>query len=271
MPSHFSSIGMPFSEIGDLRELIARVAPSSRTIEVRGGRYLEWSSQSGGQLIIQVDGRDQLIGVNPHFMGESQLGAVVTETVERPDDTPLETGFHAWAEPESDDPSTGCYPFVFDCPESATYGRLSLPVVTPLQIAAFAHSVEVWPSVGSYEDSQKSDPPGFASKSFIPSGLFSPGGETAEPPRAEAIFTGHIERAEVRTNEVTGASFHWVLVSSLCAQFDVVIDPELIGEHEPAAGGVLQGEFWLSGKLLDVGGRDPGRGLLSRFGRKRRA
>ena len=90
-----------------------------------------------------------------------------------------------------------------------------------------------------------------ASQSFIPSGLFSPGGETTEPPLASAIFTGHIRAAEVRTNEVTGAEYFWAFVSTLGGDFDVVIDPELVSNPVPAAGGVLQGEFWLSGRLVD--------------------
>ena len=58
-----------------------------------------------------------------------------------------------------------------------------------------------------------------ASQSFIPSGLFSLGGETTEPPLASAIFTGHIRAAEVRTNEVTGAEYFWAFVSTLGGDF----------------------------------------------------
>ncbi len=88
----------------------------------------------------------------------------------------------------------------------------------------------------------------FASQSFIPSGLFkSPDDDS--PPRAEAFFTGHVLEAERRTNALTEMDFIWCLVETLGGVFDVVIDPQLLPEV-PRVGGVIQGSFWLSGRIL---------------------
>lgn len=264
MPSHFSSIGLPVHNEEEFRQLLDRIASRARSIDVPGGRYLEWTSGTGAQVLIQVNRDNEVIGVNPHFGGGARLRAAVTAAVARPDDSPLDGAFHAWAEPEDDDPETGCYPFVFDCPDALAYGDLALPQVTEVQVAAFAHSVDVWKSVDEY-DAADHDSPKFASQSFIPSGLFSPGGESTEPPGASAIFTGHIGAGELRTNELTGVEFFWASVSSLCGEFDVVIDPELLATAIPEAGGVLQGEFWLTGRLANLTNQRPRRGWVSRL------
>ncbi len=251
MPSHFSSIGLPIRTREEFGQLIGRLASDARPVRVSGGHYLEWISATGAQVLIQVNRDDEVIGANPHFGGEARMRAALTDAISRPGDTPLDGAFHAWASPQDADPESGCYPFVFDCPDSSAYGELGLPLVTDVQIAAFAHSVDVWSSVADY-NAARDDSPVFGSQSFIPSGLFSPGGEVTEPLRASAIFTGHIRASAMRTNELTGAEFFWAWVSSYCGDFDVVIDPELLSTPLPEAGGVLQGEFWLSGRLVDV-------------------
>ena len=68
------------------------------------------------------------------------------------------------------------------------------------------------------------------------------------PPRAEAVFSGHVLESGRRTNRLTGADFIWCLVETLGGVYDVVIDPELLPDV-PRVGGVLQGSFWLSGRI----------------------
>ena len=129
--------------------------------------------------------------MNPHFGGATRVQVAVTSVIGRPDDSPLDGAYYAWADPSDDDSESGCYPFVFDCPEATAYGHLALPTSTAVQIAAFAHSIEVWDSVESY-NAAGGDSSKLASKSFIPSGLFTPDGESAGPPESEAILTGTV-------------------------------------------------------------------------------
>lgn len=69
------------------------------------------------------------------------------------------------------------------------------------------------------------------------------------PEEASADFAGHILEVENRTNELWGTSFCWELVGTFGGAFDAVIDSELLGSP-PRVGGVLQGSFWLSGRIL---------------------
>ena len=231
----------------DFLDLANRVANETQMHDVRGGRYLRWTADCGTELWLQVDSDNDLIGMAPHFSGEASARVGLTSRVSRPNDTALDGAFHGWAAPFEGDPESGMYPFVFDSPDYCRHSELELPCIASVQVAAFAHEVSVFASVEEYDASQEGEMK-FASQSFIPSGMFSPEGESTEPPEAYAIFTGHILRAGKRRNEMSGLSFVWVLVESLGATFDVVIDLELM-DNAPQPGGVLTGSFWLSGRV----------------------
>jgi len=224
------------------------VAPIAEPIESPHGCYWKWASDGGAQLWLLAD-EESLIGMTPFFSGEGRVRVRLTARVTREDDTPLEGAFHGWAEPETDIEDSGAYPFVFDVVDADNHGDLTLPATVEAQIAAFAHDASVYPSVAAYEASQSGEPK-FASKSFIPAGLFSPGGEKVDTPASVAIFTGHVLAAETKTNELTNATYYWALVETYGGSFDVVIDPEL-SDVAPVVGGVITGTFWLCGRLVE--------------------
>jgi hypothetical protein len=186
--------------------------------------------------------------MNPHFSGESAVRVGLVARIIRPDGTDLDGAFHGWVAPAGDNPESGCYPFVFDAPDFQLHHQMHLPAIAEAQVVAFAHEVSLFTSPEAHAAWQTGEIK-FASQSFIPSGLFSPGGESTEPPEAQAIFTGHILKTEIRRNELTGKRFYWALVETLGGKFDVLFDPELVADS-PTVGGVLSGAFWLSGRLL---------------------
>jgi hypothetical protein len=54
----------------------------------------------------------------------------------------------------------------------------------------------------------------------------------------------------MKRNQRTKANFYWFLVETLGGEIDVVADPKLIAS-EPQLGGVVSGQFWLSGRLIE--------------------
>jgi hypothetical protein len=248
MASHLSSIGLPVDSEDDFFDLAQRASESSEVLEVHAGRYLRWSSPSGAELWLQVDEEDSLIGMNPHFAGASRLRVGLTGRLTRAGATALDGAFHGWASPPGDEPEQGAYPFVFDAPDFLLHSDVEIPSVVEVQVAAFAHEVQAHLTEEEHGKSQEAEMR-FAAQSFIPSGLFSPEGEAPGEPESLAIFSGLVLRAEVRTNELSGKPFYWALVDSYGGAYDVVIDPELLPEP-PVVGGVLNGSFWLSGRLL---------------------
>jgi len=249
MPSHLSSIGLPVNCQADFGALADRIGPLATPIEVDHGAYWRWSSGCGAEMWLQTDTNNEFVGMTPFFAGGARIRVRLTARVVRPDDTPLEGAFHGWADPNERDAESGAYPFVFDAIDYDRYVNVTLPTTVKAQIAAFAHEISVHPTLNAYNESQRGELK-FASQSFIPSGLFSPGGESTDPPGSLAIFTGHVVATEIKKNSLTGAQYYWALVDTLGGSFDVVIDPELC-DTPPVVGGVISGSFWLCGRLIE--------------------
>lgn len=247
MPNHFSTIGFPISSEEEFTTLLKNVVPHSTQINVERGHYLFWNSNAGVELWLQFDRNNNFIGVNPHYSGKSIVKVALVEKINREDDTELDAAFYGWANPSDKNFEKGDYPFVFDLPDFQTYSDLNMPEVLEIQVAAFAHELSIYESSEAFENSQDTEPK-FASKSFIPSGLFTTNGQN-NTSQAYAIFSGHILEVEKKTNKQSGASFYSILVDTLGGLYDVVVDPTLIAQP-PTVGNIVSGTFWLSGRLL---------------------
>lgn len=251
MANHLSTIGFNVRSDREFRSLIDATIPDSINFFVRHGAYLRWRGTGGEELWLQVSEDGQLLGLQPHFAGNATMRVRLDSRIERDSHPALDGAFYSWAFFDGHDGET-VYPFVFDSPDSGRFDEIRFPSVAHVQLAAFAHEVEFHRSPEVFEARQGGESLKFATRSFIPSGLFSVDGGSTEPPGAMAILTGHVREAATRTNERTGERFHWALVDSLGGLFDVVIDPELLPDL-PAPGGVIGGQFWLSGRILSIG------------------
>jgi hypothetical protein len=249
MASHFSTIGLPVGSGQDMNRLAGRVGSLAERLAAPGGVYYRWFDPSGAEIWLQVDANDELVGVNPHYVGRSAVRVGLTARLAAVGPSELDGSFHGWADPGADDAvDIGCYPFVFDAPDYRLHDALSLPARREVQVAAFAHEIAAFETVAGYDASQTGGL-SYASQSFIPSGLFTPDGVAAAPPRARAIFTGHVLAADRKINVLTGCAFYWALVETYGGTYDVVIDPALLA-GVPAVGGVISGSFWLSGRII---------------------
>ena len=266
MPDPFSTIGFPLQDESDFSDLATRLAAESQRIPVSGGAYLLWASPGGEQVWLQGDSDGYLVGMTPHFAGKSQVSVSVGSILRRPGETFLDGTIRGCMNDETQ-PNAGIAdcPIVVDVPNLATHGRLELPICVDVQVAAFAREASTFASEDAYYAAQ--EPGGFASRSYVPSGTFTPGGGATEPPHAFGIFTGHVLEAAAKRNRRTDAPFYWALVDTLGGTFDVLIDPELLPEP-PRAGGILQGSFWFSGTITTTAPAK--RGLLGRLAHKLR-
>ena len=244
--SNFSNIGFRVATFEEFQQILEKVHGISHQIKVNEGSYFIYSDGSGAELFIQFNKQNANIGTNPHFKGKSKRTVCLTHTVERTK-SELDGAFYCWAAPmEIDNPNSGAYPFVFDLPDFKTIGQIDLPKNFDIQLAAFAQELRVYDSEKEYKDSQT----GLATQSFIPSGLFSPKGEDTIPPQARGIFSGVIKQFERKRNGLTNEEFYWLLVDTLGGEVDVVADIGFF-EKEPAVNGIVVGQFWLSGQLIN--------------------
>lgn len=250
--SNLSDIGFPVQNDQDVNEMIMKVLDHVKSIPCREGFYLKFSDISGAEIYLQGNADQELIGFNPHFAGQSRRTVGLTYAIER-ESSELDGGFHAWAEPDKAKIiESGEYPFVFDVPDFRLVREIEFPKLCDIQLSAFAsNDFKVFENEESFYASQEGEPK-IAARSFIPSGLFALD-ETAENDSALArpigIFAGEIKEFELKTNSFSGENFYWFLIETLGGEVDVVADPKLI-EREPKIGGIVNGQFWLSGRLL---------------------
>lgn len=251
--SNLSDIGFPVKSEQDVNVLITETIKYVESIRCPQGFYLRFADPSGAEIYLQGNREQELIGFNPHFAGKSRRKVGLTRAIER-DSSELDGGFHTWADPSSkDDEVFGEYPFVFDVPDFRTVQINDFPVIREIQLTAFAsNDFEIFENEQDYYDSQEYEAK-FAAKSFIPSGLFLPDENSTpiEPPRPIGIFAGEIKEFELKQNELSNEKFYWFLVETLGGEVDVVADPKLISV-EPKVGGIVSGQFWLSGKVLGL-------------------
>jgi hypothetical protein len=242
--SHFSTIGLAIGTDAELIECVERVLPDTEKFETPHGTYHRWVDPSGAELWIQLNAENELVGVNPHFGGRSRVRVFLTHTLDTGNPNVLDARYHGWADPAKATPEcSGAYPFLFDAPDAACHLDQQFPSEVDVQIAAFAHDIQVFANPKAFDAGQTGDS-WHTSQSFIPSGLLGAANER----RAEASFNGHVMRVERRTNHLTGIEFVWCLVTSTGGTFDVVVDPELL-PRVPNIGGVISGAFWLSGRI----------------------
>jgi hypothetical protein len=166
-------------------------------------------------------------------------------------------GFYVWANPEladSDKKQLGEYPFVVDVPNfDLVRDSLKLPSMMTIQIAAFAETITYYPSIQAFDEYQDKQMKSGKHKirlevgSFISSGLFQP---FVEQQPASAYFVGEVLETEEYINDYTGQLFHWAHIRFNGGTMDVVADPA-ISSCKPVVGGVIEGGFWLVGRIVE--------------------
>jgi len=249
--SNFSNIGFNVTTQEEFQLLLEKAYATSKPIKINEGAYSVYTDNSGAELFMQFNKKNELLGANPHFKGKSKRTVCLTNTVERLE-SELDGAFHCWADPsEENNPDSGEYPFVFDLPDFKIIGQIDFPKKFDIQLTAFAQELSIYDSEKEYDESQTSEPK-WATQSFIPSGLFSfaEGENNPSPPKATGMFTGIIKEFAKKRSELTNEEFYWLLVDTLGGEVDVVADIRYF-EKEPVLNGIVQGHFWLSGQLIN--------------------
>ncbi|MFZ5814167.1 MAG: hypothetical protein ACOY93_02530 [Bacillota bacterium] len=246
MASHLSDVGFSVSSREELEALILQAVEEGEPRWCSQGCYVVWSPGNGVQLWAQVNQEGDLVGFAPHFDGPARLRATITRGV--PDrEFPLDGSLDCLADPEGRGDGEGP-PFLLDLPDAAlALAGLSAPTEGLLQVAAFAHDLRCHADERAFQASQDQAAVPLAPNYFIPAGLFTRDEE--ERPRAEALFAGRVKVAERLVNPVTGAPFWAMTVETLIGDLSVVAEAGL-PEGEPVAGGLVEGTFWLSARLV---------------------
>ena len=256
MLSHLSMLGFSADFFGvpgamtttNLRALLLNEAVTIESLPVSGGYYVRCGIGAGIELWLAMNEDRQIAGIYPHYVGTSQVRAAITHFYDDPI-YPLAGSLHAWTDPQTDDPESGGTRIVCEMPGAAAIrATVTLPALVTLQITAFAHEFTLYPDDDAFHASQQGEVK-FAVESFVPVGLFDfSSTPNADAPSALARFVGHVEHTTLLTNPASGLSFHVMRVRTFGGTFDVVVHPTMISV-EPRIGGVVEGTFWLTGRV----------------------
>jgi len=259
--SNLSNIGFGIKSEEAFYEMANRAYQMGYPIDTELGSYVRYTDPSGAELWLQLNKANEFVGLNPHYLGKSRREISITQDIARPDGL-LDGAFHAWANPsDKDNPESGFYPFVFDLPDFETIGPLNFPYLTEMQLAAFALEIRMFDSEADHKNVARNDLV-MSTQSFIPSGLFPPNqNNISEMPLALCVLTGVIKEFILNTNQLTKKEFYWLLVQTLGGEIDVLIAPSLI-KSTPVVGGIIQGQFWLSGRLINPPTKFKRKGIL---------
>lgn len=252
MPSHFDCLGFEVNNEYDFSDLTRVTALKSEPLYTRMGGYIPWIFGNGIELWAQVDKNNRLIGMNPHFSGRtSQILALSSKYVDS--ENPMDGTFEAWTNPEIDqteDPPDvyGDYPLYFDSPVFDWFQNLTLPVIARVQLAAFAHHLEIFNDEESYQPINIGDAQ-LASQFFIPIGSFKEW--ERERPKATAFFGGTLLSSRTHVNLITKKPFTLATIQTLSMNIDLLIAQELI-TNPLTPGQIIRGDFWMSGVIEEV-------------------
>lgn len=253
--SNLSDIGFPTPDEQAVNEMIMHVLEVAKPTKVEHGFYLIYTDSSGAEIYLQGNLEQELVGFNPHFAGKSRRTVGLTRAIER-DSSALDGGYHAWANPLGEDVEiSGNFPFIFDVPDFRANEVSEFPQAAEIQLTAFgSNDFQVFETEEDYQNSQESELK-YASKMFVPVGLFAfdeaDGSIDLSTVRPVGKFAGEIKEFELRTNELSGENFYWLLIETLGGEVDVVVDPKYV-PNEPKIGGIVSGTFWLSGRILSI-------------------
>lgn len=259
MASNLSSIGFSFASAEEFQDAMIRLAgDADARVSCESGEYVIWRSRTGAQVWFHLpllgteDSPRDIVGLTPYYEGLGVLGLEVTERAKRPDDNEFEGVLTA--EVNDPDGTNAGYPITFDAIDFAAHASRPLPFKAAARLVCFARDVKAYPDEQSYMQDRTGPlgEIGLAAQAFIPLGQFvdAEACEDKAVPESTALMTGRVREYRILQNEATGRTFHWLLVDSLAASFDVVADPEVI-VGEITEGGTVQVSGILIGRLID--------------------
>ncbi len=261
--NYFNVIGFKANSTEALSALISSLlAKGGEKQPCAAGYYHRLPSAGGPELWVHMQkaadaGADPYIavGITPFFEGEGRAPIRVRAMRQRPDDNHFEGSFYVEIGPTI---------ALIDVVDFARFAGQPVPYRATAQIVAFPHELAVFENEDVFQASQADKTLKFASRSFLASGLFVRGKGSGDvvflDPEADefrasarAFLTGEALKTERRRNPETGQEFTWALIGTTGGTFDLVADDAVL-PYGLAPGMIVEGEFWLCGRLVEIFG-----------------
>jgi len=235
MGSNFSAIGVR-SE-AEIEAFLEAALDGGEPEPAGKGTTLRWYHPSGPGLYVHLDKKSNVTCVTPVHRTDRRVsvrfGGYLKDS---------ECAYCSCVQVELLEGGEMLFPFNIQLADAVAVRERLPEAGADLDVAAtfFAHGVEVYEDEAAFDAGQGEDGAQFASRSFIPAGMF--GGDPAL-----AFFNGAVLEADERTNELTGGAYYHAIVETLGFSADVFLDPE--DTELPRPGNILSGEYWTCGVI----------------------
>lgn len=236
MASHYSDMGFTVNSSEDIIEIVKQIYPNAKEVSRNKKTYQ--------QICV-----DKFI----EFWLNLKNGAIEEIEFHYNSENFAACSFEQYISYSEEDMAgivqvnNGLCPVVIEIPNLGLFERFMENQKMNLQISAYAHEVNLFDSEDAYAASQGNREHKFATEHFLPVGLFTE--NEGDSPSAQAVFGGKILEYELRKNPLTGLDYYYFAVTCQGSVYDIVADPALV-KTKPQVGGVLNGHFWLSGKIV---------------------
>jgi hypothetical protein len=263
MADHFSVIGFKASSAEALSALVSNLLEKGGEKQpCPPGYYHRLRSPAGSELWVHMQKAAEpeaepyiAVGITPFFEGEGRTPIRVRAMRQRPGDNLFEGAFYVELGPTI---------ALIDVVDFARFAGKPVPFMAIAQIAAFPHNLAIFKNEAAFQDTQAGKNVKFTPRSFLASGLFVGGGGSGDivflDPEAEdfqaparAFLTGVVQKAERRHNPETGQDFTWALIGTAGGTLDLVAD-DIVLPQQLEPGMIVEGEFWLCGRLVEAFG-----------------
>ncbi len=257
MASNMSTIGFVFASDDEFHDTMIRLVTEAREYHAcPPGEYAIWRSRTGAEVWFHIEGTDAvgvneraIAGLTPFYEGGHTTQLVITDIINRDGYNAFEGAFQAQVGGTGDDAG---FPLVFDAVNFSAYRDRKLPARLRVRLTGFARELKAYQTEAEYYAAQTREP-AFASKSFVPIGMFSSEPENAagkQAPSSYAALTGRVREARMLENEATGRKFQWLSVESLEIPIDIVADPDVIS-GDVVEGATVEVISYLFGRIMD--------------------
>lgn len=233
MPSHYTDMGFYANSIKDVKHIIENLPEPQCRIETPNGIYQYTIFDNNIEFWILLDAQDNILNLDFHYNNKHAVPVKMLEWLT--DDDGEYTNTIKVSYPQ-DKPK---FPIIVDVPNAELHRALKREDKFMLQIACFAETMTV-----SHGDSTLS-----RQESYVPIGAFAASDE--DTAAANASLCAHILDFEQRQNSMDGGMYYVITVRCQDALFDVIADASYI-DIELRKGAIIEGTFWMSGKILRI-------------------
>lgn len=232
--NHYTGIGLPLTEQSHFEEALPRLLDAAQTL-VQGNAltYYVYTDSSMAQVWLGTDDKG-VLSFEPFFQGKAQRELYLDSIFPADNGTALISA-------RLSENREAAQPLMFSVPDGDTLKENQIGSTAQVLLAAFAEDVRLFADAEAYQQASV--------RLNHPLPALRPAGQNGG--EAYVLLTGTLTTVEKRLNEFGGRPFYHLTIATEGGDLEAVADVDLLADA-PQAGRVIQGLFWLAGRVIEA-------------------